>query len=157
MATRKRDYKAEEERRNIRARALGFTSRAQMRTARARKLIPSGTDFKQDRAAAEAKTRDYSLAHNTQRAQKMGVMTGGPSLAEVKSKNKAWSETHSRQTVTEYNPRWGERRQRMFYDAFVKWWSIPNDERAFRATYDYMIEFGKMPKKAYQDNPYASR
>ena len=170
MATprKPRDYALEEERRNIRARAQGFTSRAQMRRARERKAIPTAREI---RANPELKytVKDYARDYNAQRRERkreprkptpqlpsrgIGKNRHQLTLAELDRINAEWARDHSKQSVTRYSSHWGERRKIMYYEAFVQGFMVPNDERQFAATYAYMVEFGQMNKEVYSDDPY---
>lgn len=84
MARKARDYRAEERRRNERARAAGFTSRGQQRRAiasgKAAPLNPKRTEW-------------FKAGFKSLRAYKRAV-----------DDSEDWSAAHARHSIAEYNP-----------------------------------------------------
>jgi hypothetical protein len=150
-----RDYKAEERRRNERAAAYGFTSRAQLRRARERGYVATARELKEI-PKLETSLVEYAKSVNAPRDT--GIISKPVSIPMelVRKRNAEWALSHSRQSITEWSTRWQEAHQRAYYEAFVRPFRIPNDERDFGPTYRYMMKYGRMPKAAYIDNPYRS-
>lgn len=139
---RNRDYRLEEERRNIRARALGFTSRAAQRRATERGIFPPARVLRTDPQAAAIveQIREANFERQSRDAE-----------------SRRWSRIHSRQRITQWSDSWSRRRKDDYYQAFVRWWSIPNDERDFTDVYDYMMRYGVSSGNDFSDNPYRNR
>src|SRR5690606_13109716 len=124
-ARRARDYRAEEERRNIRARAMGFTSRAQQRRYQEKGIFPSARERRTEEGQRRAREVQEMLRQQRARDEEA----------------RRWSAKHSRQRATRWSDRWSRARKDRFYSAFVQWWDVPNDERDFSEIYDYMIAY----------------
>jgi len=150
-----RNYKEEESRRNVRAKGLGFTSRAQLRIARRKGYVATAKELRES-PKLETTLKEYARSVNASPVPGITAKPVNISLELVRSRNSHWAASHSRQSVTEWSSRWQEVHQRAYYEAFVRAFTIPNDERDFGPTYRYMIKYGRMPKSAYQDNPYRS-
>ncbi len=118
-----RDYAAERQRRNARARELGFTSLDTLAKARRRGAFPTAKAIRTNPAEA-------------QRAQQIAVQrtTGARDLAQLAAwdkKSAAWSRSHSRQPGSKFDRSWSAKRRAEFYHAFVEGWSLPQDERDY--------------------------
>ena len=106
-----RDRRAEEQRRNERARALGFSSRAQMRRAIARgEFVP-------------ARGKGNTIVGRAQGPALPPYVKAGFASEEdyrkARRESAKWSKAHSRQNRSEYKPTYEGPRLRAYYDAFV--------------------------------------
>lgn len=100
---RQRDYRAEEARRNERARALGFTSRAHMR---------------------RALRQGWSPVRATGSARSMIVGANEPappplSVEPLRRESQEWSDRHSRVPTSRYHPEWDSGTVRTYHRAFI--------------------------------------
>lgn len=152
-AKRKRDYAAERRRRNEAARRLGFSSLDALAKARKRGQYPSAKAIRTIpteavRAQRISEARNANLA-GTRNAKE---------LAEWDRLSQRWSNSRARQDGTRFDAKWSADRRAAYYRAFVRDWRIPNDERDFAPTYEYMRTypdgFAYQPLDA---NPYASQ
>src|SRR3546814_10213839 len=116
---RVRDYSAERRRRNAQARLWGFTSLDQMSKARRRGEFPSAALLRRDpEEGIRARTR---LADKARRAfEATGPGTPGRESDAARTPRNArshdresqgWSDAHSKQDTTRFNPRRSEDRR----------------------------------------------
>lgn len=152
-AKRSRDYRAEEARRNQRAKALGFTTRAQLR--RAQKY-----GYKPPRKTANPRSpivpllgqpiRPRDLAQFTAKATRKppakpvggGALPGtGGRLQRLRRESQAWSNRHSRLDTSRFDPSFPAERVRRYHAAFVdpdtRAWKIENGLDSLR---DYLVD-----------------
>ena len=125
-AKRTRDYRLEEQRRNAKARELGFTSRAQMRRA-----LRQGT-WTPVRASSSPRSRIVGSA--TPPPTRPEINT----LAKLRRESREWSNKHSRVPTSRYNPDMTAAQVRAYHAAYVD-----DDTRAYR------IENGLDSLRAY--------
>ena len=103
---RARDYRAEEARRNARARALGFSSRAQMRTALAQGWQPQRASNRKIVAPPEGEiTRP--------------VARGLKGMRRIRTESKFWSDRHSRKPTSKYRPDMSDSQAAAYHAAYV--------------------------------------
>lgn len=148
MVSRKRDYAAERARRNARARALGFSSHDALTRARKAGLVPSAAEVKKNPALAEK----VAPPPKKQRAPRVRT----PAEARKHdAESQRWSDKFSRQPETVFNKRWSAARKESYYQAFVRWFNIPGDERNFDPTYEYLLTYADREPQEFEGNPYA--
>lgn len=157
---RLRDYSAERARRNELARQRGFSSLDALHKAVKAGQYPSAREIRRD----PEKRREAALISQRRIREANRARPKPPQLppeaeldksdAEIHQLNREWSRRHSRQSRTEYNPRWGVKRKRAYYNAFVRDFRVPNDERDFQPTYDYLLAYDLADEVEFSDNPY---
>lgn len=151
---RSRDYKAEEARRNAKAKALGFSSRAQQRRAQRHglKLPRVGTSARgpikvtPTARVAPAVLRRYSakpppeptrLPVQAVQAVKRQLVP----ISKIRRESQVWSNAHSRVPTSLYDPDMSAARARRYHAAFVdpdtRAWKIENGLDALR---DYLVD-----------------
>lgn len=111
MPSRRRDYKAEEARRNARAKAAGFTSRAQMRKAL------------REKETVVARDRRGTIVGRAQGPVKpvwaeAGYSTAGMYKAERQAARQ-WSDRHSHQPTSRWLSSFQPVQAKSYYDAYV--------------------------------------
>lgn len=107
---RRRDYAAEERRRNERARELGFTSRAQMRRAlRRREFVPARQGVKIVGKAEGPTFPPFAQAGYASESE----------YRNARRKAAKWSKAHSRVEMSRYDPAFTGKRFESYYDAFI--------------------------------------
>lgn len=111
---RQRDYRAEERRRNERAKALGFSSRAELRRARERGTIPKAAEIKADPKAAK-RFRDLTNA-------KRAGFGSYKEYREARANAKNWSDKHSQQRASKYRPSMTPEQFRDYNRAIIQPW-----------------------------------
>lgn len=119
---RARDYRLEEQRRNARARELGFTSRAQMRRA--------------------LRTGEWTPQRKSDRPRSPIVGSASPlpasvsNIARLRRESRDWSRKHSRIETSQYNTHWPDETVRAYHAAFVdestRAWKIENGLESLR-------------------------
>lgn len=134
MVAQKRDYAAERARRNARAREAGYTSHDAMTRARRAGRTAAEQSAPKPRAP-RIRTNEEARDHDR--------------------RSKEWSDQHSQQPASKFNGRWNAERKEAYFQAFVRWRRIPNDERDFTPTYDYLTTYGYMTKQTADRDPYA--
>lgn len=143
---RSRDYKAEEARRNQTARALGFTSRAQMRRAQRHGYKPTrkGESPRAPiRVTPEAKVTPAKLRrYSAKPIQYISGPGGGvDDVRRLRREAQRWSNTHSRVETSHYDPSWPAKRVRLYHAAFVnpltRAWKIENGLDSLR---DFLVD-----------------
>lgn len=146
---RSRDYKAEEARRNAKAKALGFSSRAQQRRAQRHglKLPRKGSSprgpikYAGAPIVTPAVLRRYS-------AKPLPVTIGGgvklpttTPIGKIRRDNQKWSDAHSRVPTSRYDPEFPADTARRYHAAFVdpdtRAWKIENGLDSLR---DYLVD-----------------
>lgn len=156
MATprRSRDYKAEEARRNAKAKALGFSSRAQQRRAQRHglKLPRVGTSprsaIKVTGAPIVTPTilRRYSAKPPPPPSRGPGGMVAIGKrqltpIGTIRRQDQQWSNAHSRVPTSKYDPNMSAKRARLYHAAFVdpdtKAYKIENGLDSLR---DYLVD-----------------
>ena len=170
VARSNRSHSAENAARNKYAQSLGFRNRYEMRRARERGRFPSAKEIRTNpkirEMVAEKKTLAQQVAIARQKAQQSAPpaarppargadIPGRPRTAKERDKaSRDWSRSYSRQARTAYDPSWGREQKDAYYNAFVRDWMVPNDERMFDDTYDYLIEYEFVDPTEFIDNPY---
>lgn len=146
---RSRDYRAEEARRNAKAKQLGFSSRAQMRRAQRHGYKPprkgeSGRGpIKPTKTAkvTPAILRRFSAKPPPPvRIARAAVAVAVP-IGRIRRESQAWSNAHSRVPTSLYDPDMAAARARRYHAAFVnpdtRAWKIENGLDALR---DYLVD-----------------
>lgn len=126
---RSRDYKAEEARRNAKARELGFTSRAHMRRA-----LKQG--WKPVRKSAKPRSPiDYV---STKTTAKPAPPSGA--LSRLRRESADWSRKHSRMETSQYDPSFTPTQVRRYHAAYVNpSTKASRIENGFDALRDWLI------------------
>lgn len=144
---RSRDYKAEEARRNAKAKQLGFSSRAQLRRAQRYGYQPPRVGksprgpIKPTKAAkvTPAVLRRYSARPPAPVTISGGTKTG--SIAKIRRESQDWSNAHSRVPTSKYDPEFTANTARRYHAAFVdpdtKAWKIENGLDSLR---EYLVD-----------------
>jgi len=164
MAKRNRDYHAEELRRNALAQSLGFKNRYEMRKAREAKTFPSAKEIRENKEVRrEVKALKQRVAYFKEREKEQQNFFEYASGERTRknagrrdAESRKWSYQHSRQGATKFRDSWPAARKDLYFRAFVKQWTVANDERDFEPVYEYMIEFGDHEPSEYDKNPYKS-
>lgn len=160
---RVRDYSAERARRNAEARRWGFTSLDQMSKARRRGEFPSAALLRKDPGEGlRAKAR---LAERTKRDfdRTAGVRAApsGPSSDTARTPRNAkthdresreWSDIHSQQKSTRFNPRWSAAKKERYYQTFVRPWGKTRTAEQREAYHEWQTDFSD--EYTETDNPY---
>lgn len=136
---RQRDYRAERQRRNERARALGFSSLDQLNRARKAGNYPTAKAIRTETGQREIAER-ITARKLREKALKDNRLSGYR-MSDIRKRNKEWSRMHSRQSGTRWNDQFSDRRAAQYFNAFVRNWYIPDDERRLDDIYDYMDEY----------------
>lgn len=149
MAKRLRDYKAEERRRNERAKAAGFTSRAQMRG----KLRRGEAVVGRDRAGRIVP----AVAQGPTRPEwaKAGYSSERMYKAE-RDASRLWSKRHSHKPTSKFLPRFTPEQSSAYYDAYVnpdtRAAKIVNELESLR---HYLVDvMGFYTQEEFDDLPY---
>jgi hypothetical protein len=154
-----RDYAAERERRNIRARAWGFSSLDDLAKARRAGQFPTAREIQSDprkRYEAELKGIERVREQHMSRIKGTDYQSRTRENAKRRDDESAeWSRKFSRQKGTAFKRSWSAERKEAFYQAFVAQWRLPNDERDFDPTYDYMMTYGGFDVPDIDHNPYS--
>lgn len=137
---RSRDYRAEEARRNAKAKQLGFSSRAQMRRAQRHgyqapkvkgRIVPTPTA-----RVTPAKLRQFSA-----KPVRATVKAVAPDLRRLRRESQQWSNAHSRVDTSRYDPKFPASKVRRYHAAFVdpdtRAWKIEN---GLDALHDYLVD-----------------
>lgn len=160
---RVRDYSAERARRNAEARRWGFTSLDQMSKARRRGEFPSRRVLLSDPAAGmRARTRLADKARARFEASGPGT-TAAPAQTNDTSRtprnarthdreSQEWSDQHSRQDFTRFDPRWSAAKKERYYQTFVRPWGKKRSQEQFDAYWDWKRDFD--PGFDEKDDPY---
>ena len=129
---RVRDYSAERERRNSEARRWGFTSLDQLSKARKRGEFPSAAELRRNpaagiRAMIARDERDIQAFEESRKPspKPSGKNEGSRTRANARyhdAESKEWSDEHSRQKTTRFNPRWSAEKKERYYQTFVRPW-----------------------------------
>lgn len=106
MARRRRNYQAEEARRNAEARRMGFTSRAQMRTALKQGWTPERG--KGGRIVSPPKGERFRP-----------VAQGIKGIRRIREENARWSRVHSHKPTSKYRPSMTDEQARAYHAAYV--------------------------------------
>jgi len=154
-----RDYAAERERRNIRAKAWGFSSLDQLAKARREGQFPTAQEIRTDpkkRFEAERIGIERVRQQHMERVKGTDYRSRTRENAKKRDDESAeWSRKFSRQKGTQFKRNWSAERKEAYYQAFVAQWSLPNDERDFDPTYDYMVTYGGFDVPDLDHNPYS--
>jgi hypothetical protein len=110
VAKRRRDYRAEEARRNARARELGFSSRAQMRRA-----LREGLPVARGKGGRiEARAQGPALPEWAK-----GGYSSKESFSRERREAARWSAEHSRRQTSEYTPKLTAYQTHKYHQAYV--------------------------------------
>lgn len=142
---RVRDYAAERQRRNALARERGFSSLDTQAKARRRGEFPTARAI---RTNPQEAARAEQITENRKQA-------AGISRKAMDDKSAKWAASHSRQDGTVFKRSWPAQQKIDYYNAFVRWWGVPPDERNFDAVYYYMRTYGGFTA-SLDNNPYSS-
>lgn len=160
---RVRDYSAERSRRNAEARRWGFTSLDQMSKARRRGEFPPAAVLRKDpgaglravQARAE-RARQKFEASGPGKAVTPRVADEGPrSQKNAKAhdrESQAWSDAHSQQTWTQFNPKWNAAKRERYYQTYVRPWGKKRTREQLDAYWEWKEEFD--PGFDEKDDPY---
>lgn len=160
---RVRDYAAERQRRNAQARLWGFTSLDQMSKARRRGDFPSAAALRRDPAAGlRAKEKLAEKARRAFEATGPGKAVESPRSNDTKRlpsnakahdrESQAWSDQHSRQDWTRFNPRWNATKKERYYQTYVRPWGKKRDQAELDAYMEWKAEFD--PDYDDREDPY---
>lgn len=124
---RSRDYKAEEARRNAKAKQLGFSSRAQLRRAQKYGYQPPRVGkstrgpIKPTKAAkvTPAVLRRYSAKPPPPVRVVQTAISTATRIDKIRRENQAWSNAHSRVPTSKYDPEFNANTARRYHAAFV--------------------------------------
>lgn len=154
-----RDYAAERERRNIRARSWGFSSLDALAKARRQGQFPTAREIKSDpakRYEAERIGIERVRKQHMERVKGTDYRSRTRENAKQRDKESAdWARKFSRQKGTAFKSSWSAERKEDYYQAFVAQWRMPNDERDFDPTYEYMMKYGGFDVPDIDHNPYS--
>jgi len=158
MATRARNYHAEETRRNEIYRALGFTSRAQARGERRRGAFPSAADIRRSpQAQAQVNARRQAWENRRERLDRGGPSAiGSENLGDADRDflSQQWSAHHSRKESSRWESGWSRRRKNLYYAGLVDGFTLSHDERDFGPLNDYYDEFIDYEPDREDSSPY---
>lgn len=162
---RVRDYSAERSRRNAEARRWGFTSLDQMSKARRRGEFPSAALLRKDpQSGIRARQNLADKARRAFDATGPGVKKGpaqGPIVDSVRTpanakihdrESQAWSDAHSQQRSTRFNPRWSAAKKERYYQTFVRPWGKKRSTEQMQAYFDWQLEYE--PTFTETEDPY---
>lgn len=160
---RVRDYSAERQRRNAEARRWGFTSLDQMSKARRRGEFPPAAVLRKDPGAGlRAVQARAEKARRAFDATSPGrAVTPAPSSDPKRTPKNAkahdresqeWSDQHSRQGFTRFNPKWSAAKKERYYQTFVRPWGKKRTSEQMTAYWDWKGEFD--PGFDEKDDPY---
>lgn len=124
-----RDYRAEEARRNAKAKQLGFTSRAQQRRAQRHglKLPRTGSSPRSPikvtpgapKLVTPAVLRRYSARPPTPPRVVQAIRQVTVPIAKIRRQSQAWSNAHSRVPTSKYDPDFTAATARRYHAAYV--------------------------------------
>lgn len=142
---RVRDYRAEEAARNLRAQQRGFRNRYEERALREGGKLPSAQAIATD-PKARRKARELGKAR----------AAGYDSYDEYLKRRKAalWSQQHSRQEVSRYDPGMSKSQFRDYYNALVRPWGKPREDRDKAALKKWIVDNQHhLTEREYDDSP----
>lgn len=160
---RVRDYSAERSRRNAEARRWGFTSLDQMSKARRRGEFPTAAVLRKDPSSGiRARQALADKARRAFDATAPGRAVTPPSSSDPKRtpgnakahdrESQEWSDMHSRQGFTKFNPRWNAAKKERYYQTFVRPWGKKRSNEQYAAYTEWKADFD--PDYDERDDPY---
>lgn len=159
---RVRDYSAERARRNAEARLWGFTSLDQMSKARRSGEFPSRRVLLSDPQSgirAKRKLQEKTLASFNRTAGRREASVASDDAARSPANARAhdresmnWSDAHSKQSSTKFNPRWSAAKKERYYQTFVRPWGKTRTPEQRESYHVWQTDYSEDYTET--DNPY---
>lgn len=157
---RVRDYSAERARRNAEARRWGFTSLDQMSKARRRGDFPTrrvllsdpGAGMRAKQRLEDREMQAFDRSRSAPRVRTDDVVRTPRNARAHDRESQEWSDQHSRQSSTKFNPRWSAAKKERYYQTMVRPWGETRSAEAREAYHEWQTDFS--PEYTETDNPY---